>query len=367
MGIAGGCRLAVGFSSGEKAFAQISFLVMGVAGTAGIVMADWPWVLPYLAIFWYGVPGIVMRRLVCPRCPHLHDFGDCLQAPVKVTRWLCGPKKTGPLSKVERVVFLGIFFLIPTYPIFWLLSNVVLLAAFLTGAFMWYSGQFLYFCRRCRVHACPFNRVPVASPAMDSQRRRLSSFRLWLLLVGVLVLTGSCQSRDRVLPTEPEPGQYVLFHVYNQNFAWGFWSGGGIVITSDGTVWELTSGVSWGAEVEALFEGEIPDFTYPQGEIEELYGAGMGSILMSLPATEVRQHFGLVGAVAASGYSPPENTGADIGMTVAGALLLDPEAEEYRKVVISVTGDRTITSLSTRAKKLDDWLRGVFVQAITGR
>jgi hypothetical protein len=143
----------------EKAYAQLSFWAMGIAGTVGIVIADWPWVLPYIAIYWYGIPGIVMRHIVCPRCPHLHEYGDCLQAPVSVTRRLMKKRKTTPCSRSEKLLFCTVFLLIPTYPVFWLLSNTILLVAFVIGAGMWYSGQFLYFCRRCRVTDCPFNRV----------------------------------------------------------------------------------------------------------------------------------------------------------------------------------------------------------------
>jgi len=62
------CPLAEGFSTWEKVYAQLSFWLIGVAGTLGILLADWPWVLPYLLIFWYGIPGIIMRHLNCPRC-----------------------------------------------------------------------------------------------------------------------------------------------------------------------------------------------------------------------------------------------------------------------------------------------------------
>jgi hypothetical protein len=155
------CSLAEGFSLPEKIWAQFSFLTMGVIGTVGIVLADWPWVLPYILINWYGIPGIIMRHTNCPRCPHLHEFGDCLQAPVWFTRWLIKDRKTGPFSAIEKVLFYAIFILIPTYPIYWLLSRKILLAGFLVTVGMWYGGQFLYFCKKCRVYECPFNRVPL--------------------------------------------------------------------------------------------------------------------------------------------------------------------------------------------------------------
>ena len=155
------CPLAEGFSVWEKAWAQLSFFGMGIPGTVGIVLTDWPWVFPYIVIFWYGIPGIIMRHLNCPRCPHLHVYGDCLQAPVSLTRWLVKGRKATPFSNLEKSLFYGIFILIPTYPLFWLVSHIGLLVVFVIAAVAWYSGQLLYFCKRCRVYACPFNRVPL--------------------------------------------------------------------------------------------------------------------------------------------------------------------------------------------------------------
>jgi hypothetical protein len=161
------CTLAEGFSVWEKAWAQISFWVTGIVGTVGIVLTDWPWVIPYIVIYWYGVPGIIMRHLNCPRCPHLHVYGDCVQAPASLTRWLVKQRKSTPYSKVERFLFYAIFILIPTYPLFWLATHMGLLVAFVIAAAAWYSGQWLYLCKRCRVYSCPFNRVPVARRASE--------------------------------------------------------------------------------------------------------------------------------------------------------------------------------------------------------
>jgi hypothetical protein len=159
------CTLAEGFSVWEKAWAQLSFLTMGILGTVGIVIEDWPWVVPYIAIYWYGIPGIIMRHLNCPRCPHLHVYGDCLQAPARLTRWLVKERKTTPFSNLEKSLFLVIFILIPTYPLFWLAAHTGLLVAFVAAAGAWYLGQFLHFCRKCRVYDCPFNRVPLTRRA----------------------------------------------------------------------------------------------------------------------------------------------------------------------------------------------------------
>ena len=153
------CPLADGFSVWEKAYAQLSFFTMGIAGTAGISLADWRWVSPYLLIYWYGIPGIIMRHLNCPRCPHLQEYDDCLQFPPTLTKRIVKRRKTTPFSKVELVLFWLIALLIPAYPIYWLRMQPLLLGTFLLSAGLWYGGQLLYFCKRCRVEVCPFNRA----------------------------------------------------------------------------------------------------------------------------------------------------------------------------------------------------------------
>lgn len=153
------CTLADGFSFWEKIYAQCSFFAMGIIGSVGIATVDWRWVLLYFLIYAYGILGIVMRHLTCPRCPHLHVYNDCLQFPPKITMRLVKERKTLPFSAFEKFLFYFIFILIPAFPIYWLLSNPILLSAFLISAAMWYSGQLLYFCTRCRVKECPFNRA----------------------------------------------------------------------------------------------------------------------------------------------------------------------------------------------------------------
>lgn len=163
------CPLSEGFGVWEKTWAQASFWAIGIAGTVGIVLADWVWVLPYLVIYWYGIPGVVMRHTNCPRCPHLHEFGDCLQAPPAFARRLVKTRKDTPFSGSEKFLFLAIFILIPTYPVYWLLPRPAILITFLVGVGMWYGGQFFRFCKRCRVSECPFNRVRSTQPGVGSR------------------------------------------------------------------------------------------------------------------------------------------------------------------------------------------------------
>ena len=155
------CTRANGFTLWEKIWAQCSFIAMGIIGAVGIARVDWRWALLYLVIYWYGIMGVVMRHVVCPRCPHLHVYNDCLQAPKTFTSWLVKTRKTTPLSAFEKCVFCTYFLLIATYPLYWVMSQKMLLIAFLLMVIMWYSGQFFHFCKRCRVDDCPFNRAPI--------------------------------------------------------------------------------------------------------------------------------------------------------------------------------------------------------------
>ena len=155
------CSLTEKFSIWEKLYAQLSFTTMGIMGTVGIILVDWVWVIPYIIVYWYGVPGVIMKHLTCPRCPYYFEFNDCLQLPMFFTKILVKQQKPYPFSIFEKILFHFIFIFIPIYPIYLLVPNTLLLSVFLIGAVTWYSGQFLYFCKRCRNKECPYNLVPV--------------------------------------------------------------------------------------------------------------------------------------------------------------------------------------------------------------
>jgi len=155
------CTLTEKFSIWEKLYAQLSFTTMGIVGTVGIILVDWIWVIPNIIIYWYGTLGVVMKHLSCPRCPHYWEFKDCLQFPMIFTRKIVKQQKPYPYSTFERILFHFIFIAIPIYPIYWLLPNTLLLSVFIICTVAWYSGQFFYFCKRCRNEECPYNLVPM--------------------------------------------------------------------------------------------------------------------------------------------------------------------------------------------------------------
>ena len=153
------CIFSTGFTLQEKIYAQTTFLGMIITGTVAILHADWIFAVPYIFIAWYGVPGIIQRHIVCPRCPHLYDHGDCLQFPPALTRRFVKIQKGPEISLAEKTLFWLIFILIPAYPLYWLSFNSALMIIFILLAGLWYGGQVFYFCRRCRVIDCPFNRA----------------------------------------------------------------------------------------------------------------------------------------------------------------------------------------------------------------
>jgi hypothetical protein len=155
------CAYAKGFSLSEKLWAQISFNAMCILGIIGIARVDPIWAVPYAFLYAYGIPFVVMRHLACPRCPHLRVYGDCLQLPPGLAKRLIKSYKDRPFSPLEKFLFYAIFILLPVYPLYWLLNSPPFLAAFLVSAGAWYAGQVLYFCKRCRVGECPFNRSPL--------------------------------------------------------------------------------------------------------------------------------------------------------------------------------------------------------------
>ncbi|MFH1288615.1 MAG: hypothetical protein ABII25_07970 [bacterium] len=151
--------LATSFSIKEQIYAQITFNGFWGFGFLGIILQDWKWAIIYLFIVACGILGLVQRHLTCPRCPHLHVHGSCLQLHPKITKLLIKEQKNNPFSLNEKILFVSIFLLITIFPIYWLKNNIWFLTGFLLFGSMWYLGQFLYFCKRCRVSSCPFNKT----------------------------------------------------------------------------------------------------------------------------------------------------------------------------------------------------------------
>jgi len=164
--------LADGFTTKEKIFAQTTFFGILIVGTIGILRVDMRFVIPYVFIAWYGIPGIIQRHIVCPRCPHLIEHEDCLQLHPAITKWLIKKPKGPRFSLKEKAGFIFIMGMIPIYPLYWLSYNLPLLVLFISFAGLWYCGQILYFCNKCRVKHCPFNRIVIKNKNIEHRAGR---------------------------------------------------------------------------------------------------------------------------------------------------------------------------------------------------
>ncbi len=155
--------LACDFSLYQQIYAQITFHGWWISGFLAIAVQNSIWAMLYLFIVAYGILGIIQRHLTCPRCPHLYEHGACLQLPPKITKALIKERKNIPFSPNEKKLFISVFLLITIFPIYWLKNYNMALIGFILFGSMWYLGQFFYFCKRCRIPSCPFNRVKKAA------------------------------------------------------------------------------------------------------------------------------------------------------------------------------------------------------------
>lgn len=153
------CNLANGFTFFEKVFAQVTFSAFWIIGFLVIFHQNVYWALAYAVFVAYGVLGIVQRHLVCPRCPHLHQYADCLQLHPKLTKMLVKKPTSRPMNRIEKGLFLIIMLGLFIFPQYWLVKMPMYLVIFWVFGGAWYLSQWFYFCKRCRVKTCPFNRV----------------------------------------------------------------------------------------------------------------------------------------------------------------------------------------------------------------
>ncbi len=154
---ANGCKSVCGFTLKEKMYAQLSFNGGVLIATYGLYLHS-----PVLAIayFLYAYVGILLliRYTVCPRCPHLHVAGDCLQLHPSIVKKIISKNRNGHLNIYEKVLFVIVLYGILILPVYWISSNSVVLILFL----LLYGGLLLslhlYFCRKCRNVVCIQNR-----------------------------------------------------------------------------------------------------------------------------------------------------------------------------------------------------------------
>ena len=114
------------------------------------------WIVSILSYF-----GLIEIRVMCAHCPHYAEPGNSLKCWANYGSPKLWRYRPGPMSRIEKVVFLGGLILIFGYPLVLFLINAVW---FLTGLFgIAVVGAFTLMrksmCSQCMNFACPLNLV----------------------------------------------------------------------------------------------------------------------------------------------------------------------------------------------------------------
>ncbi len=145
------------FTFGEKLYAQITFNAGVAVAAYGLYQTHPGLGIAYLAFAFTGIL-LLVRYTVCPRCPHLHMANDCVQVPAPFMKKIISSKRSGPLNRYEKILFVGVLYGIFFLPLYWLSFQPMILALFtaLYGGHL--LGLRLHFCRHCQNTACIQNR-----------------------------------------------------------------------------------------------------------------------------------------------------------------------------------------------------------------
>ena len=142
------------FTFWEKFSVQFSFWVGITTATYGLYLSN-----AYIAIVYPLYVAVsyflLMRYTICPRCSYLSVADDCLQLPTRLTKIIISTDRSGPLSRYEKFLFNNAWYGSLLIPIYWLLSEPLILVAFL----FFYGGGLLlltklYFCPKCANEVC---------------------------------------------------------------------------------------------------------------------------------------------------------------------------------------------------------------------
>ena len=151
------CKSELRFSVAEKIIAAIPFNGNILIGAYGMYLSNWILALAYL-IFIFGGFIVMMRYVMCPRCPYLLEGDDCLNAPVALVKKIISKKRQGPLNVYEKVFTKVMKYSPVIIPLYWLIPRWHLFIPFV----LFYAiGQLTFtfhFCKNCENRDCVQNR-----------------------------------------------------------------------------------------------------------------------------------------------------------------------------------------------------------------
>jgi len=159
-----------------------------------------------------------------------------------------------------------------------------------------------------------------------------------------VLLFSSCKSTNVDLTQ-----QYVLFGLYDANYAWGSHFGA-TLICSDGSVchysvhnevseWRSTDSLGYISEEDMTFNLHL-----------------MMKDESSIGSSDISKYSAKIYKASKGELSDPLDAGADMGMSKQVAYLYDYRRKVYKEILISQWGDVVIENESTSAKEISTWL-----------
>jgi len=136
--------------------ASPSFLL----GGAGIYHLNGWLLIPWLTMI-IGYFGFLEIRVMCSHCPHYAESDSSLKCWANYGAPKIWKYRPGPMSLIEKTVFLGGFVIIWGYPLFCLIFGLqwflLIVYGLTVGGFFMTLKVFL--CSQCMNFACPLNTV----------------------------------------------------------------------------------------------------------------------------------------------------------------------------------------------------------------
>lgn len=114
------------------------------------------WVLMIIGYF-----GFIEIRVTCSHCPHYAEKGNSLKCWANYGAPKVWKYRPGPMSFMEKVIFIGGFTVIWGYPILFLLAGMqwFFLLVYVISVAGFFMTLRMFLCSRCMNFACPLNTV----------------------------------------------------------------------------------------------------------------------------------------------------------------------------------------------------------------
>lgn len=134
------------------------FIVAFAVGGMGVYRVN-PWLLvPWVALA-VSYFGFIEIRVMCSHCPHYAEPGNSLKCWANYGSPKLWAYRPGPMSEVEKLVFLAGLIVVVGYPLPLLVHRWVLLALYLVMIVGAYGYMRTSMCSQCMNFACPLNLV----------------------------------------------------------------------------------------------------------------------------------------------------------------------------------------------------------------